>query len=270
MSFAEKGLRQGAMLGVPERLVIAGASELLIPRRRSVVVACDVDSLTKLERLVSAVSQEEAIGGYKVGFELSLRYGLSAVTHSIREIAGSEACIIYDHQKAGTDTPHTGLGFVSACRDGSANSAIIFPFTGIQTLESWIEAFQQVGLTPIVGGKMTHRGFLVSDGGFIADDAPEGIYRRAAKLGVRSFVVPGTDPVSSARYAQIIEDILGEGNFELMSPGFSLEGRGQGGNIKDFMEEVGDNRRVHAIVGRAIFNNPDPANAVKEFAVAMR
>lgn len=223
---------------------------------RSVIVACDVASLEDLDELVKNTSKIEGIGGYKVGLELIIREGLPSVVERIRQ--HSEKPVIYDHQKGATDIPALGQKFARACKDSEVDAVILFPFGGAETEVAWIKACQDEGLTVLVGAHMTQKKFLASEGGFIADEAPEEIFRVAAENGVRDFVVPGNKPEFVAKYRQLLTELLGEDNFSLYAPGFIA----QGGEISETGKVAG--RRWHAIVGSAIYKAEDKTYAARE------
>ena len=131
-----------------------------MPHERSVIVACDVRSLTKLQEVVRATSGVFGIGGYKVGMTLVIRYGLRQVVSVIQDTRAIPLPIIYDHQKGGTDIPELGPEFVLAVKDGGADAVILFPFGGCETERQWIQACRKEGLGVFVGGHMTQKGFL--------------------------------------------------------------------------------------------------------------
>ncbi len=162
--------------------------------------------------------------------------------------------IFYDHQKAGTDIPDLGEGFAQDLKSFGVNAAILFPFAGADTERKWIKACQDAGLTVLVGGHMTQPEFLESEGGFIADSAPERIYTIAVENSVTNFVVPGNKVEFAVKYRQLLERLLGKGNFTLYVPGF---GR-QGGNISEISDVAGEN--WHAIVGRTLYGQEGVEN----------
>lgn len=221
----------------------------LVTQPRSVIPACDVPSLVKLGQIAQAVSGVPGIGALKVGLELAIPWGLKKVVETIR--LRSELPVIYDHQKGGTDIPDLGPKFANAVRAAGADAVILFPFGGAATAGKWIEACQGEGLVVLVGGHMTQPRFLENEGGFIANSGPEEIYKLAARSGVTNFVVPGNKTDFVLMYRQILEGILGVGNFTLYAPGFI----GQGGDISETGKVAGD--RWHAIVGSAIYGQPD-------------
>lgn len=219
--------------------------ERLIKQQKSVVIACDVSSLKKLEELVRATSNVPGIGAYKVGLELVIPFGLKRVVKTIRK--HTTLPVIYDHQKGGTDIPELGSKFAQAVKSSGANAVILFPFGGAATEKEWIKACQEEGLIVLVGGHMTQKEFLEEEGGFISRVGPEKIYTIAAKNGVSNFVVPGNKVEFVQKYRQLLEKILGAANFSLYAPGFIT----QGGDISETGKVAGKN--WHAIVGSAIY-----------------
>jgi orotidine-5'-phosphate decarboxylase len=217
----------------------------LITQRRSVIPACDVASLEKLKQIVEATTGLSGIGGYKVGLELVIPFGLKRVVETIRE--QSQLPVIYDHQKGGTDIPELGLKFARAVKSSGVEAVILFPFGGAATEIEWIKACQGEGLVVLVGGHMTQPKFLDIEGGFISSDGPKRIYELAAQNNTTDFVVPGNKTDFVLQYRQVIKEVLGEGNFVLYAPGFIT----QGGNISETGQVAGED--WHAIVGSAVY-----------------
>lgn len=233
----------------------------IIEAERSVIVAADVIDLDSLNRLIEGICEIPGIGAFKLGSLLGM-CDLDRAVMAIRDVMGSDFPIIYDHQKGGTDIPEMGAPFARALEWSGVNAAILFPFTGPRTQEAWTEACFNEGLAVLTGGMMTHPQFLVSEGGYIDDDAPKKIYQRACKLGVRHFVVPGT----KLEWVQWIRgwllDELGEGGFVLYAPGFIS----QGGSITECGHAAGP--EFHAIVGRYIYEQPT-VEAMREAALSV-
>jgi len=217
----------------------------LIEQQKSVIPACDVAELEKLEELATATADVPGIGALKVGLELVIPFGLKQVVQTVRK--HSQMPVIYDHQKGGTDIPDLGSKFAKVVKSSGADAVILFPFGGGATAEAWIKACQEEGLVVLVGGHMTQPKFLENEGGFIANSGPEEIYKLAARSGVTNFVVPGNKTDFVFKYRHLLERILGVGNFTLYAPGFIA----QGGNISETGQVAGDN--WHAIVGSALY-----------------
>lgn len=229
-----------------------GSKMSIIKLKKSVIPACDVSDLMKLRELIEATCKVNGIGAYKVGFQIVLPHGIRKIVNVIREY--TELPIIYDHQKAGTDIPAMAEKFMDVCSE--VDAVILFPQSGPVTEESWIKAAKKQGLGIIVGGEMTHPGYLASDRGFIKDDAPKRIYEIAAKQGVTEFVVPGNKPDKIKEYKEFLESLGVKPVF--YSPGLVA----QGGSITESAKAAGDS--WHAIVGRGIYQQSDMKKAAQE------
>ncbi len=218
----------------------------LFSSKHGIIVACDIGDISDLADLIKVTHDLEFILGYKIGMDLVVPHGIYKVTEVIRRYTNLP--IIYDHQKFGTDIPDIcGGKILEILKKAGINGAIAFPESGIETLRAVVEGCKRLGLTPIVGGEMTHRGYLASEGGYIADDAPERIYLDAARLGVEYFVIPGTKVESMKRYCSELKEIIQEPKF--LFPGI---GKGQGGDIVVAFSTVLP-YESYAIVGRGIY-----------------
>ena len=236
---------------------------LLFSEQRGIVVACDVFDLNSLKKLLSATASLPFICGYKVGMELALAHGLDEVLKTIRQVTTKP--VIYDHQKFGTDIPDICGGRVlDLISRTHVDAVIVFPLSGIETLRATVEGCYSRGIEPIVGGDMTHKGYLAAEGGYIEDDAPIRIYRDAAALSVRAFIVPGTRLASIRQYREIIEATVSSPSY--LFPGI---GKGQGGDIVEALVSVAPHSG-YAIVGRGIYAEPDPAAAALTLWTAVR
>jgi len=226
---------------------------MIIQRNKTVVVAADIP-LEKLAGLAGAMHGVEGISAFKIGITMMTR--LKEAVGIIRSYLPNLP-IIYDHQKAGNDIPGTGKKFAETLKETGVNAAILFPFAGPATQEAWTKACFDAGLSVLTGGVMTHPKFLVSEGGYVADDAVERIYLLACQLGVKDFVVPGTKINWVQRIHSLVSKELGDGNFALYAPGFIT----QGGEISECGKAAGN--RWHAIVGSAIYEQPTPEDQRK-------
>jgi orotidine-5'-phosphate decarboxylase len=224
----------------------------IIKLNKSIIPSCDVSDLSKLKNLVKETCSVEGIGAYKIGLELCIPYGICQVVDVIREFTNLP--IIYDHQKAATDIPELGEKFAKSVR--GVDAVILFPFTGPETEKAWIKACKKEKLGVIVGGEMTHKGFLESEGGFISEKESLKIYETAAGEKINDFVVPGNKPEKIKLYRAFLEARGIKPVF--YSPGLIA----QGGNITKSAHAAGET--WHAIVGRALYNAKDIHNAAKE------
>jgi orotidine-5'-phosphate decarboxylase len=231
-----------------------GLEQRVIGRDRSVIPACDVETLEQFEELVRQTADIEGISAYKIGFELGLGYGLSRVVETARKHTDKQ--LIYDHQKAGTDIPDTGKNFARVCKKAGVDTVILFPQAGPETERAWIYHALNQKLNVIIGGKMTHEAYAVSEGGFITDKGILSMYRIAAQIGIRDYVVPGNKPEAIRKIKEVIEA-------EGVSPSFYAPGFvAQGGRISETAKVAGE--RFHGIVGREIYESKDMKQAAIE------
>lgn len=229
--------------------------------KEGLVIACDLESLDRAAELVSRLAGTEGIVAYKVGFALAARYGLPAVSRRLRQEGATY--IVYDHQKGGTDIPQMGSTFAGLCADSGVDAAILFPLSGPRVLEAFAGELAERGVLTIVGGHMTHQGFLAHDGGYVRDDAPLEIYNAALALLVTNFVVPGNQPDVARRY----RESLAAGARDL---GFWMPGIGrQGGDIARAADIAGS-ERCYPIVGTAICKSEDPHSFAQDLVATLR
>ena len=236
------------------RNYVGKLEQKIIERYRSVIPACDVPSLEEFEEIVKETADVEGIGGYKVGLELGLSYGLGRVVEVARKYTAKP--IIYDHQKAGTDIPDTGKNFAEVCKRAGVDAVILFPQAGPETERAWIYHALDRGLKVIIGGRMTHPAYAVSEGGFITDEGALEMYGIGARAGISHFVVPGNKPDVIKQVREVVEVEGVEPVF--YAPGFIA----QGGNISDAAKVAGN--RFHGIVGRGIYRAQNKRAAALE------
>jgi len=226
---------------------------LLIPEKRTIIPACDVGTLDQLGKIVRVTKDDPNVRAYKVGFDLGLGYGLGPVVDAIKG-EYPEAILMYDHQKASTDVPHTGKGFARKMEESGVDAAILFPRERDPVTQYvWTNELLERGVAVLIGGELTHRE---------ATPDNEQIYWNGVFQGVRDFVVPGTKPERVAFYKDMM-DRFGI-KYSFFSPGLIS----QGGEITEAGEAAGE--RFHGIVGRAIFNpqKRDDLNDVTEEEMA--
>ena len=218
----------------------------LVSIKYGIIPACDLDDLLRLENLVNSTCDLDFIAGYKIGMSLVLPHGMQKVVSIIRK--HTELPILYDHQKFGSDIPDIcGGKILKTLKESGVSGLIIFPQSGIETLKVIINSCHNISLVPIVGGEMTHKGYLVSEGGYIEDKGPEKMYLDAACLDVQYFVVPGNRLERIKIYRAKLQEVLEAPKF--LFPGI---GKGQGGDILDAFNAVKP-CSSYAIVGRGIY-----------------
>ncbi len=224
---------------------------------KGIILAADVPDLEQLRSLANICNRIEPIVAIKVGFVLSLRYGLPSVVSAINGIC--DLPVIYDHQKAGTDIPAMGKPFAQVCHNAGVKGVIFFPHAGPKTLRSFVSAAMDFELEPIIGLVMTHEEYLRSEGGFISDEAPERTCNIGIEMGVKSFVLPGTKPDYISQISKSFLRPIKPAT--IMMPGIGT----QGGSIQQAFEAA-KGHHPYAIVGSAIYNAPDPEVAARKLA----
>jgi len=230
--------------------------EKLFELDRGVIVACDLETINDLIKIVKATSDINGVVGYKIGFSLALKYSLPTIVDTIKTY--SNLPIIYDHQKAGTDIPHMGPDFAKVCKDSGVKGVILFPQSGPETEKSFIDALVAENMIPLIGGEMTHPKYLEKEGGFIKNGAPEEMYLIAAKNRVEYFIVPGNKPERIKYYLDLLTK-------EIPIPKFCMPGIGrQGGDIKSAFKVCSD-LPAYAIIGSGIYKAPNIRKAAESY-----
>ena len=141
-------------------------------------------------------------------------------------------------------------------KESGFDAVILFPQSGPETERAWIYHALDNELNVIVGGRMTHPAYAVSEGGFITDEGALDMYRIAARAGVSNFVVPGNKPEVIKQVREVVEPLVGSADY--YAPGFIA----QGGKIEAAAKVAGD--KFHGIVGRGIYQAKDMHAAAVE------
>jgi len=222
-----------------------------------ILPALDMDSLDEMARVVEATTRIDGVVGYKLGLTATLRLGLEGAVKLLRAV--TDRPLIYDHQKAGPDVPDMAAKFAATCRAAGVDGLILFPVAGPRAVREFVGHAIKNQLLPLVGGDLPLPDYNVSGGGFIADDALERIFMLALEIGAQHFVVPANRPEKVRRHAEALKRALAR-------PSLFLPGIGPlGGSISaTFAQAPGCN--LYAVVGRAIYGAPDPAEAAKQLA----
>lgn len=224
----------------------------LIPANRSLIVAADVRPCRCAGLMRSLISAATHIGAVKLGFSGAyngLADGVDRTRFGLEDWHdGQKVPIIFDPQKGATDIPDMGQRFAAEVKRARCDAVILFPFAGPATQSAWTKYCQDAGLRVIIGAVMTHPQFLVSEGGYIADDAPLRIFAQACKDGVTDFVVPGSKIAWVTTLRQQLVGELGPDSFDLYAPGLGKVP----GDIRTCAAAAG--LRFHAIVGGPIYD----------------
>lgn len=223
-----------------------------------IIPALDSETLDEIRALIEATTRITGVVGYKVGLTAVLRLGLANAVQELRRF--TDLPLIYDHQKAGPDVPDMAPKFTGICREAGVDGLILFPVAGPHAVREFAGGAMRNGLLPIVGGDLPLPDYNVSGGGYVADDALARIIGEAVQLGVDHFVIPANNPTRVKQLSAQIARLLDH------PPALVLPGIGAlGGSIRNVFAAAGQ-CRCYAVVGRAIYRAPAPAETAKALA----
>jgi len=204
-------------------------------KKNRVILALDVTSRADALRVVEAVKGH--VDAIKINWPLILATGPDI----IREMSRVKD-VICDFKIA--DIPNTNKLIVEQAMSRGATAVICHGFTGDDSVKACVDAAKgQV----FVVTEMSHPGGKQ----FTAPVADE-LAALAKSAGARGIVAPATRPERIAALRKII------GSLEIISPGVGA----QGGKASDAIRAGAD----YIIVGRAIYDAPDPGGAAKALA----
>jgi len=206
-----------------------------VQKKNRIILALDVTSRADAMRVVEAV--KDYVDAVKIGWPLILAVGPDIIS----EIAKRKD-VICDLKIA--DIPNTNRLIVEQAIKRGASAVIAHGFTGDDAVKACIDAAKgQV----FVLTEMSHPGAKQ----FTAPVADK-LAALAKSVGARGIVAPATRPARIAELRKIIGDL------EIISPGVGA----QGGKASDALKAGAD----YVIVGRAIYDAPDPGAAAKALA----
>lgn len=222
----------------------------LINEKRTPIFAAD----TTLPRACAILEEtSDLLGATKVGALLGYAETLSKVSKRMRQVMSASVPLIFDHQKWPTDIPDISMQIADAIHAADFDAIIMFPESGPETQQACLDHCKDIGLRIIAGGHMTHKKYRCEDGGYIV--RTDKMFDLAARNGVHEFIVPGNQPEWIDHYRELIEKILGRGNFDLAGPGFGDEYVvAQGGNVSQAAARAGES--IHVIAGSLFIKKP--------------
>ena len=204
-------------------------------RKRRVILALDVTSRREAMRVVEAV--REHVDAIKINWPLILAAGPDIIS----EMAKVKP-VICDLKIA--DIPNTNRLIVEQAVSRGASAVICQGFVGEDSVKACVDAAKgQV----FVVTEMSHPG-----GKQFTAPVADRLAALAKSAGARGIVAPATRPERIAELRRII------GGLEIISPGVGA----QGGKASDAIRAGAD----YIIVGRAIYEAPDPGAAAKALA----
>ena len=230
----------------------------LFKLNRGIVISCNFREFQKLEEMVKSTRGLSFVAGYKVGMELAIRSGLGKVVYSIRKF--TDLPIIYDHQKFGSDVPEIyRKSLFEAIKSSGIDALIIIPYSGKETLNIFVKRCFDAGLVPIVGGGLSHKGYIIEEGGYLDNKAHKKIYLDAARLGVSHFLMSCSRLDRIKIYCHKLENIVGQ--LKILLAGIDDE---KCSNIPDACEQLKQNKSF-AILELTLPEHKDFAKVVLGF-----
>lgn len=207
-----------------------------------IMLALDVPDRDAAFRLLDRVAGE--IDVIKFNYPLVLTEGLEIITR-VRETYKKP--ILADFKIA--DVPVTNNRIIDLCREAGADGVMVQGFIGIDAIQSAIEAAGD--LKVFVVTQLTNPGGLDFTERFTEEFAS-----LARMLGAAGVQAPGNRP----EVVKKVREIVGEG-LMIACCGIGV----QGGKFGAAIAAGGD----FEIIGRAIYQAPDPARAVAEIRSAI-
>jgi orotidine-5'-phosphate decarboxylase len=208
-------------------------------KKNRIILALDVTSLADAMRVVEAV--KDHVDAIKINWPLILAAGPNIISELSRV-----KDVICDMKIA--DIPNTNKLIVEQAMSRGAAAVICHGFTGDDSVKACVDAAKgQV----FVVTEMSHPG-----GKQFTAPVADKLAAIARAVGARGIVAPATRPERIADLRKII------GNLEIISPGVGA----QGGKASDTIRAGAD----YIIVGRAIYEAPNPALAAKKLADEVR
>jgi orotidine-5'-phosphate decarboxylase len=204
-------------------------------KKNRIILALDVTSRADAMRVV------EAVKGYVDAIKINWPLVLATGPDIIREMSRVKD-VICDFKIA--DIPNTNKLIVEQAMSRGASAVICHGFTGDDSVKACVDAAKgQV----FVVTEMSHPG-----GKQFTAPVADKLATLAKSAGARGIVAPATRPERIAALRKII------GGLEIISPGVGA----QGGKASDAIRAGAD----YIIVGRAIYDAPDPGGAAKALA----
>jgi len=204
-------------------------------KRTRIILALDVADRDRAIAVVGAV--RDHIDAIKVNWPLILGAGPGIIT----ELAGV-APIVCDMKIA--DIPNTNRLIVERTMALGASAVICHGFPGEDSVKACVDSSNGQAFAAT---EMSHPG-----GEQFTAPIADKLAAIAKNAGARGIVAPATRP---ERIAELRKEI---GGLEIISPGVGA----QGGKASDALRAGAD----YVIVGRAIYNAPDPGKAASELS----
>ena len=207
---------------------------------RRLILALDVTDAARARAIAKAVAGD--VDAIKVNWPLALSGGLGI----IRELS-RDGYVLCDFKIA--DIPNTSRVIVELATAAGASGVICHGFAGEDSVRACVEAAQ--GAEIFVLAELSHPGGLE----YTAKHA-EDFARLAVRAGAAGIIAPATRPDRVRTLRAIVGTRL------ILSPGVGA----QGGKASEAIRAGAD----AVIVGRAIYESPDPSKAARDLVAEIR
>lgn len=207
------------------------------------ILALDVEDVSRAVEV--AVACEPFIDAIKIGYPLVLSAGLDIA----RDLSGSGLPLIADFKVA--DIPNTNRLICERVFSAGYDAVIAHLFTGADAFSACVEVAHQYEGACYGVAEMSHPGATE----FFHAGVAERLAGLAVKCGADGIIAPATRPERVLRLREIV------GSKKIYAPGVGA----QGGDPQGIMGIVDG-----IIVGRMIYEDPDPAAVAERLAVIRR
>ena len=195
-----------------------------------IILAIDETDIQKATYVVSEVC--DIVDAIKINWPLILSAGPEIIT-----TLSKKTYVICDFKIA--DIPNTDRLIVEQSVKRGASGVIVHAFTGTDSLKECVNAAN--GKDVFVVTEMSHPG-----GKEFTSQHSEKFASMAVECGASGLIAPATRPERIKKIREVAKDLL------ILSPGVGA----QGGSATDAIVNGAD----YIIVGRSIYNSPDPKN----------
>jgi orotidine-5'-phosphate decarboxylase len=206
-----------------------------LKKNTRIILALDTTSDVEAGRIVEAVGDH--VDAIKVNWPLILAAGPEMITRM-----SAVKDVICDFKIS--DIPNTNRLIVEQSMSRGASAVICHAFAGEDSVRACVDAAKG---EVFVVTEMSHPGGVQ----FTAPLADK-FASMAKEMGARGIVAPATRPERISALREVI------GDMEIITPGVGA----QGGKATDALAAGAD----FIIIGRAIYNSPDPGAAAAAFA----